>query len=478
MIRSIRKARRLFVVLALVCCSSTATGMTPRELMNEGHVRVRIGTDPARQVVVGQQTRFFVEILTDTWFTSAPAYPELNLEGAIALMPEQFGSNFTERIDGVTYAAQRRSYVLFPQRAGPLEIPSLKVRLAVSGEGKPATPFSLRTPPLRLNVVLPVEMEGVDGVVTTPRLQVKEAWSRPLENLKVGDAIKRTIRTSADQALGMLLPDLEFIAPQGVAVYPDQAIQSDRINRGQYFGERVEHVTYILQRSGVFTLPAIELHWFDPVSGTLASHLLEPITLEVSEADAGLALSSSPEAPATLRERLDRTRSYLEENFLQLILLLLSVVAAAVVFRRAGPGWLEWIRARPLSTDESERRRFRDLKRVLSRGEPGAITREFWRWQDRVALETPFVTTHQRKRAGNESGFTECWSKFERARYAGGSDNDHSDRSGDSWSSADRSRLRRSLREFRNALISAQRRNPSTPRLLWLNPDSSARESI
>ena len=104
------------------------SAMMPDELVREGHVRIRVRTDPAEQVVIGQQTRFFVEILTDTWFSEAPAYPELTIPGSIALMPESLGMNFTERIDGVTYSGQRRSYVIFPQRTGPLEIPSLPIR--------------------------------------------------------------------------------------------------------------------------------------------------------------------------------------------------------------------------------------------------------------------------------------------------------------------------------------------------------------
>ena len=50
-----------------------AEAKTSRDLLGEGHVLIRVSTEPDRQVVIGQQTRLFVEILTDTWFSKAPA---------------------------------------------------------------------------------------------------------------------------------------------------------------------------------------------------------------------------------------------------------------------------------------------------------------------------------------------------------------------------------------------------------------------
>ncbi len=118
------RAASTFALCLVLGLSGTARlGAEPREQsLRDGRVRVRVSTEPEGRVVIGQQTRLFVDILTDTWFTQAPAYPDVDLDGAIALQPEQLGTNFTERIAGATYAAQRRSYVIFPQRAGPLEL--------------------------------------------------------------------------------------------------------------------------------------------------------------------------------------------------------------------------------------------------------------------------------------------------------------------------------------------------------------------
>jgi len=451
--------KRVLLVALVLVAPLLADAQTSRELMNEGRLRVRVSTEPARQVVIGQQTRFFIDILTDTWFTKAPAYPELVLEGAIALMPEQLGTNFTERIDGVTFAAQRRSYVIFPQRAGRLEIPLLKIRLAVAdGDGKAGTPFTLRTRPLLLNVVIPAEAEGAEGLVTTPRFRVRDEWSRPLDELKVGDAVERTVRMNADRALGMLLPDLVFEVPPGIAVYTDQPRTSDRVNRGQYQGERVESVTYVLQRPGEFVLPAIELHWWNPTSGALQTETLEERTFEVS-GESGVAALRVPADPwAPWRARFDWTLAFIQEHRLALLLTVLGAIFAVQLARRSLPGLLRGWRAQREQRRNSEAQLFRELSKTAGRGDVDAIVRDFWRWRDRLAIDPPSLTHGAARRAAEASGFAECWALLEQRRYGVVAP---------SSGSAD---LRPALQAFRTALLKAHRSQTAPSGFSGLNP--------
>lgn len=444
------------VVLGFVPAPTGAK--SPRALLQDGHVRVRVSTEPGRQVLIGQQTRFFVEILTDTWFTSAPDYPELVLDGAVALMPEQLGTNFTERIGGETFAAQRRSYVIFPQRAGPLEIPSLRIRLAVSQNGKAGTPFTVRTRALKLNVVLPAEAEGIDGLVTTPRLRVRDVWDRPLEGLKVGDAIKRTVQMDADRALGMLLPDLQFEVPEGIAAYPDQPRTEDQVNRGQYKGSRFETVTYVLQKPGEFTVPEIQVHWWSPARGRLSTETLAPRTFQVSgSAQAGL--DPPAEAPpwwASWRSDLEELWTWLKEHALMILAALAALLVAVPILGRA----FRALQARHLAARkrqlDSELRLFRNLRESARASDLDALFRDFWKWRERVATEFPALTAEGLARTADETGFTELWNDIERARYREGK------------SSVSGRELRRALQRYRGALLATRRTRPDAP--LRLNP--------
>ncbi len=448
----------LFVLVLLV--PVVAGAMKAEDLVSEGHVRIRVMTEPARQVMMGQQTRLFVEILTDTWFTKAPSYPELILDGAVALMPEQLGTNFTERIDGIPFAAQRRSYVIFPQRAGRLAIPSLQIRLAVSRDSAPGEPFVLRTRPLHLNVVLPPEAEGIEGLIATPHLLVHEEWSRPLDALVVGDAVKRTIRVEADRALGMLLPALVFDAPPGIAVYPDQPRVEDHINRGQYRGERVESVTYMLQQPGEFRLPAIEIHWWNTSSGTLATQTLAEQTFGVG----GVAMATSVVArsdPWELwRQSLEPLLASVWEHRFMLAFATLGAMAGVLVLRRLLPSFISWYEARREYRRDCEGRLFRRLETSAKKGNADALVHDYWRWRDRIVAEFPRLSEDIVMHAAQRSGFAERWAEFERRRYGGSAP-----------SLGGGGDLHRVLRAYRAALRSAGRKPAAPFGGSRLNPD-------
>ena len=93
----------------------------------DDHIRVRPFTEPDGNVYQGQLTCLLVEVETDTWFTTAPRYPEIRVDGAVVLQPDAFGVNFTRREGGKTWAGQRQRNVVFPQRPGTLELPGFTV---------------------------------------------------------------------------------------------------------------------------------------------------------------------------------------------------------------------------------------------------------------------------------------------------------------------------------------------------------------
>jgi hypothetical protein len=443
--------------LALLLLVPTLAGaLTREELIEGGHVRMRVFTEPARQVVLGQQTRLLVEILTDTWFTKAPGYPELSLEGAVALMPEQLGTNFTERIDGVTFAAQRRGYVIYPQRVGPLEIPSIPVRLGVAVDAEPSAPFTIATHPVRLQVVLPPDAARVESFVTTPRLTMRESWNRPLEELQVGDALKRTVRLGAENALGMLLPELSFEAPAGIKLYPEQPRTEDRVERGRYRGERVESVTYVLQREGEFTLPAIDVHWWNPDRGILVTETLEAHSFLVQAGEQEAQLVVARRLRADWRRLLARVWVFGVEHWLLLVGVALGVGLAARLLRTRGPLVLAWLRAESARREASEAAGFRSLERSLRSGDVDAVVRSYWRWLDRLRTEIPALDARGLRRAAESSGFAEVWAALESARY------------GAAGEGFDQGALRRALRAFRAELRAPG--HPETPLGDFLNP--------
>jgi hypothetical protein len=88
------------------------------------------------------------------------------------------------------------------------------------------------------------------------------------DSLRQGDAVRRTIRSSASDYPAMLLPVPDFVPnpgqAEGLAAYPDEPQISDRVDRGDWESDRVDSVVYVFEEAGQFELPAITLRWWDP----------------------------------------------------------------------------------------------------------------------------------------------------------------------------------------------------------------------
>ncbi|MFA0349873.1 hypothetical protein AB4486_23570, partial [Vibrio sp. 10N.222.55.C6] len=81
-------------------------------------------------------------------------------------------------------------------------------------------------------------------------------WQRSSENLKVGDAITRTVTIKAKDSLSVLLPDvLNNESTQQYQAYPQPNRLDDTQDRGNYRSSRIEETVYVIQQGGEFTLP-------------------------------------------------------------------------------------------------------------------------------------------------------------------------------------------------------------------------------
>jgi len=285
----------------------------------------------------------------------------------------------------------------------------------------------------------------VGRFVTTPNLEVEETWDRSLEALRVGDALKRTVGIEADDALGMFLPVLEFEAPSGIALYHDQPRVTDRVNRGQYRGERVEAVTYVLQRAGEFALPELQIHWWNTRTGTLETELLEARTISVAESDQSEAVLVAPRRrELDWRGRLAGGLDWLRDHASPLLAAGFVLTVGLIALRRHGRAVLAGAQRRFRERRESESARFRALERETRSGNEAAVVRSYWSWRSQLQAELPDLGTLRLRAIAADCGFREVWGRFERARYGSGQAGD--------W---DRSALRRSLGRFRAAIRAA-----------------------
>ena len=125
-----------------------------------------------------------------------------------------------------------------------------------------------------------------------------QKWSPgPTSNFRAGGAITRVItrRTDGVPALGMA--EFRFAAPDGVRVYADPPDVNDKITRSGVDGIRTDKATYVFERPGRYTLPALSQPWWDLGASQARSAPLPGTTVVVGE-----AVSAAPGGWAALRD--------------------------------------------------------------------------------------------------------------------------------------------------------------------------------
>ena len=94
--------------------------------------------------MVGGLVRLQLEVLTDTWFTSAATLPELKLDGALVTPPDGQAQHLNQTIDGQSFSGLRYSYLITPNVARRFDSPPLTVSAT---PGQASTAISAHSQP-------------------------------------------------------------------------------------------------------------------------------------------------------------------------------------------------------------------------------------------------------------------------------------------------------------------------------------------
>jgi hypothetical protein len=114
-------------------CYSVACSPS-RPLQPNLNSRVQAHLQPATGAMVGGLVELQIDVLTDTWFTSAPTLPDLKLEGALVTPPDGQAQHLNQTLDGQAFNGMRYSYLITPNVAQGFDIPPLTMRAT---PGKP-----------------------------------------------------------------------------------------------------------------------------------------------------------------------------------------------------------------------------------------------------------------------------------------------------------------------------------------------------
>ena len=247
------------------------------------------------------------------------------------------------------------------------------------------------TDALRFTVQVPAEAEGLGYFIATTGLTMQQSLDPTPQTLRVGEAFTRQITVRVQDALAMVIPPLRLDAPDGLAVYPEPPVVADEGGeRGEAIsGRRVETVTYVAREAGSYSLPPLELVWWDVEAGALRRETVPAVVFQVppGEAPVEFALGPDDDEEAGAAGQGDRSDQFSLTALLRRWAVPLAVVLiVGLVLRRAarGAGFnLGRLRAHWQARDQSEGAYFRRLRRAASSGDPRATVRTLAAWLDR-----------------------------------------------------------------------------------------------
>ena len=204
---------------------------------------------------------------------------ELEIEDALV---EKLGEvkKYNSNRNGVEYTVNELNYAVFPQKSGELNIaPMVLTAEVVTSSRQRFNGFFNRqssitkrvlSNAITLNVkAVPESFKGKHWIPAS-QMVIEEKWSGDIQKMKVGEPLTRTLTLLT---IGNTVAQLPEIQPQaeiaGLKTYPDQPVLKEQKRTEGLIAFREEKVAYIPSKAGSYTIPAIEIPWFNTETQTM-----------------------------------------------------------------------------------------------------------------------------------------------------------------------------------------------------------------
>lgn len=255
-------------------------------------------------------------LLTLRVYHSASLYDDSTLSGLDIpdARVESLGPprHYERLINGVRHGVIEIRYAVFAQRSGELEIPSQLFSATILQARDPGERFSarsgrlvqVRSPSIMLDVQpVPAHYPADAPWLPARELTLTQQWQPdPGVDLLSGESLTRTLTLEAEGLSASQLPALQSLAPGAsdqLRQYADQPKLENVTRESGIRALRQDSAALVAQADGSFTLPALQVHWWDTQADTLQTATLDPVTLNVIASDSFADGITAPVAAAT-----------------------------------------------------------------------------------------------------------------------------------------------------------------------------------
>ncbi len=187
---------------------------------------------------------------------------------------------YQTRREGRAYWTLERRFAVFPQTAAQVLIrsPVFSGDIPVKNRGQSSRfdafgafdrffqqtrPVRERGPELTLDVRLPPPSARGSDWLPAKHLTLTEAWEPDPPEFRVGEPVTRHVIITAWGADDAQLPTLELPSDEVFKAYPERETRDSREQDNNLVSRRVQRVTLVPTEEGKFTLPELQLRWWD-----------------------------------------------------------------------------------------------------------------------------------------------------------------------------------------------------------------------
>lgn len=219
---------------------------------------------------------------------------------------------YTSEENGEIYRVLERTYALFAYQTGQLEIAPIGFRGRSGGRSVFSLmddPFSqapttqgfvqVASKPVSLEIApIPADFSGAQWL-PAKQLLIEDAGIDSTRPIVAGKPITRRIMLIADGLMASQLPAISQEVPAGIKPYEERPQLKDTPRSSGISSSRQSVITLIPTAAGQYTLPAIEIPWWNIESEREEIARLPAIELEVTPAPASDTPAITPQPTTT-----------------------------------------------------------------------------------------------------------------------------------------------------------------------------------
>ncbi len=259
-------------------------GISPPDVA-DGDVFVRVAVDK-KEAWLGEQITADIVIYSRYdigGFPTPPTMPQMDgfwqedLERPRHIRPRM------QQIRGRNYRAYLlRRLALFPTRAGEIEIDPVEVEIETSlGLFRGGRATKRRSSPVTINV-RPLPPQGrPPGFAATNVGDWRMTASLDKPRTTTGEPVTLELSITGDGNVHVLEPPA-LTEIDGLRIYEPSQDQETRKQGGRFGGTKTLSYVIVPNRTGSFTIPAMDFHFFDPVAERYRTTSTRPLTMTVT----------------------------------------------------------------------------------------------------------------------------------------------------------------------------------------------------